>query len=393
LSPPPTRRTFALGFIAGAALAAGIALLANAGSWPFGSSTPNAADEVRSVIQQNYYRPVDQKVLDEDSINGILEDFKKRYGDKFSHYFDAKTYAQFQSATSGEFQGVGLTVNGVKRGLRVVRVIPNTPAERAGIKRGDVIVSAAGHSLKGVSADAGAALIKGEPGTPVDLRIDPASGGRVEALTVKRASVRLPAAHGALRHFDGEPVGYVRFVTFSSGAHGELENAMEKVEDRGAKGIVLDLRGNGGGLLNEAVLSASLFLKSGKLVVSTKSRVQGPRKYNAVGNPLPARPVVVLIDHDTASAAEILTAALKDNGVATVVGTRSYGKGVFQDVLPLESGGALDLTVGRYFTPDGTSLAGKGIKPDIRAKDDPNTKRDEGLATALSVLHQRIGPR
>ncbi|MFN2612914.1 MAG: S41 family peptidase [Solirubrobacterales bacterium] len=393
MSATPSRRTFALGFIAGAALAAGIALLANAGAWPFGSSSPDAADEVRQVIEDNYYRPVDQKALDEASINGILQDFKKRFGDKFSHYFNAKTYAAFQSATSGEFQGIGLTVAGVKQGLRVVRVIPHAPAERAGIQRGDVIVSAAGHPLAGLSADAGAALIKGEPGTPVDLKIDPEGGGKIEALTVNRARVRLPAAHGTLRHVDGQPVGYVRYLTFSSGAHGELEKAIHGLDDRGAKGFVLDLRGNGGGLLNEAVLSASLFLDSGQLVVSTKSRVQGSRKYDAVGHPLPAKPLVVLIDHETASAAEILTAALADHGIATVVGTRSYGKGVFQDVLPLDSGGALDLTVGRYFTPDGTSLAGKGIQPDVRAKDDLHTQPDEGLAQALAVLGKSIGSR
>jgi len=389
----PARRNFLLGFIAGAALAAGIALLVAGGVGPFGSSTPDPADEVRQVIEDNYYRPVSQKLLDTASIDGILKEFKSRFGDKFSHYFDAKTFTAFQSATSGEFQGIGLTVNGVKTGLRVVRVIPHTPAERAGIKRGDVIVSAAGHSLAGLSADAGAALIKGEPGTPVNLKIAPVGGGKIQALTVNRASVRLPAAHGSLRHVGGVPVGYVRFVTFSSGAHGELEKAIQGLDRRGAKGFVLDLRGNGGGLLNEAVLSASLFLKSGQLVVSTKSRVQGSRKYDAVGGPLPSKPLVVLIDRDTASAAEILTAALADNGVATVVGTRSYGKGVFQDVLPLDSGGALDLTVGRYFTPDGTSLAGKGIHPDVYAKDAPKTKTDEGLAKALAVLGKRISSR
>jgi carboxyl-terminal processing protease len=107
---------------------------------------------------------------------------------------------------------------------------------------------------------------------------------------------------------------------------------------------------------------------------------------------LPAKPVVVLIDHNTASAAEILTAALADHGLATVVGTRSYGKGVFQDVIPLDAGGALDLTIGRYFTPDGTSLAGKGITPDVTARDDPHTKADEGLARALAVLGRELGP-
>jgi carboxyl-terminal processing protease len=190
-----------------------------------------------------------------------------------------------------------------------------------------------------------------------------------------------------MRRAGGEKVAYVGFATFSSGAHAELRQAVKRLYAHGARGLVLDLRGNGGGLLDEAVLSASLFVHEGDLVVSTKSRTQGGRKYQAVGGTLPQKPVVVLIDHDTASAAEILTAALADHDVATVAGTRSYGKGVFQNVIPLDAGGALDLTIGRYFTPDGTSLAGKGITPDVPARDDPRTKgKDEGLARALGVL-------
>lgn len=385
-------RAFLLGLVAGVAVTAGMAILIAGGFGPFGS-TDSPSTEVRKTIERNYYRPLSSKFLDDASINGMLNELKKRYGDKFSHYFDPKTYKAFQSATSGRFQGVGLTVNGVKRGLKVVRVIPDTPAKRAGIKPNDLIVEAAGHSLRGLSADAASAIIKGEPGTPVDLRVVPASGGPAHALTVDRASVRLPAARGQMRHVDGRDVAYVRFVTFSAGAHAEVANAVKRLYARGAQGLVLDLRGNGGGLLDEAVLCASIFLHEGQLVVSTKSRTQGDRKYQAVGNPVARKPVVVLIDGNTASAAEILTAALADHGLATVVGTRSYGKGVFQDVLTLNSGGALDLTVGRYFTPDGVSLAGKGIKPDDRAKDNPKTKGvDEGLQRGLAVLGSELPP-
>ena len=138
---------------------------------------------------------------------------------------------------------------------------------------------------------------------------------------------------------------------------------------------MLDLRGNGGGLLNEAVLCASLFLHKGQLVVSTDSRTMGHHDYDAVGNPLPTHPTVVLINHDTASAAEILASALGDHHLATIVGTRSFGKGTFQEVLHLRAGGALDLTVGEYLTADGTSLAGKGITPDVTAVDNPKTPR------------------
>lgn len=385
------RRGFVAGLLAGIALCAGAVLLADAADvGPF-SNDDSVVSEALRTIEDNYYRPLKPGEVDAASINGVLTDLKKRYGDKFSHYFDARTFQQFQSATNGTFQGIGLGVNGVKRGLEVVTVYPHTPAEAAGIKEGETIIWAAGRSLRGVPADAAAAIIKGEPGTPVDLRIVPRGGGKPRELTVKRADVRLPAAKGAFKKADGEKAAYVRFVTFSSGAHAELQQAIERRYNDGAKGLLLDMRGNGGGLLNEAVLAASLFLKRGEPIVSTKSRTQGSKKYNSVGDEIESKPVVVLIDRNTASAAEILTAALADNGVATVVGTRSYGKGVFQDVIPLHAGGALDLTIGRYFTPDGTSLAGKGIKPDVEARDDPKTASvDEGLEGGLAVLGREI---
>lgn len=387
---PQRRRAFVLGLLAGAALTAGGFLLARSDIGPFGGGSTNPVTDVRHTIEQNYYRPLDQTLLDTASINGMLAELKAKFGDKFSHYFDTKTFQAFQDQTSGHFQGIGLTVAGTKRGLRVVRVLPKTPAERAGIQRNDLIVMAAGRSLKGLSADAASSLIKGEPGTAVKLRLIPADGSGPRNLTVNRASVRLPAVRGFMSHAAGQKVGYVRFVTFSAGAHGELESAVKRLETHGAKGLVIDMRGNGGGLLDEAVLSASLFLHEGQLVVSTKSRTQGSRDYDAVGGTLPRVPIVMLIDRDTASAAEILTAALQDHNVATVVGTRSYGKGVFQDVIQLASGGALDLTVGRYFTPDGISLAPRGIKPDVFVKDDLRTKPDEALQRGLSVLGNEL---
>jgi carboxyl-terminal processing protease len=145
-----------------------------------------------------------------------------------------------------------------------------------------------------------------------------------------------------------------------------------------------------GGLLNEGVLSASLFLKKGQLVVSTEGRTMGHHDYDAVGDPLPGHPTVVLINHDTASAAEILASALADHHLGTIAGTRSFGKGSFQEVIHLAAGGALDLTVGQYLTADGTSLAGKGIRPDVRAVDDPKTKPDEGLRRGLAVLGRKL---
>ena len=209
-------------------------------------------------------------------------------------------------------------------------------------------------------------------------------------MTVERATVRIPAVDGRLRRVGGRKVAYVRFATFSEGAHGELREEIERLYRRGAEGLVLDMRGNGGGLLNEAVLSASIFVEDGN-VVSTRSRSQGDRDYEAVGDAIQERPTVVLVDRDTASAAEILTAALQEYDLGTVVGTRTYGKGTFQEVIRLGAGGALDLTVGQYLTADGTSILGEGVKPQVRVTDDPGTRQDdEALDRALQVLGRML---
>jgi len=212
----------------------------------------------------------------------------------------------------------------------------------------------------------------------------------IRAVRHKRASFVVPAAVGEIKRAGTSKVAYVSYATFSQGAHGELASTLERLDRYGAQGLVLDLRGNGGGLLDEAVLSASLFLSKGQLVVSTDSRTMGHRDYDAIGNPLPQHPTVVLINHDTASAAEILASALEDHHLATIVGTRSFGKGTFQEVIHLAAGGALDLTVGQYFTANGISLANKGIRPDVRAVDDPKTPQDEGLRRALAVLAEKM---
>ena len=168
-----------------------------------------------------------------------------------------------------------------------------------------------GRSIAGVPSEVATARIKGPPGTPVELRVVSGSGGGARNVHLKRASVAGPG-RGRERSSERAPrkVAYVRYATFSEGAHGELASTIERLDRQGAQGLVLDLRGNGGGLLNEAVLSASLFLNKGQLVVSTDSRTMGHRDYDAVGDPLPRHPVVVLINHDTASAAEILASAL-----------------------------------------------------------------------------------
>ena len=382
------RRGFVAGAIAGVAATVAVALLLIWITRPF-DDEGSATDDARQAIEQNYFKPVSDRALEDSSINGMIHGLRQRYGDKFSHYLDPTALAEFNSSTSGHFSGVGLTVNSTKTGLRVVSVLPDTPAERAGMRKGDVIVAVDGRSIVGLPSEQSTALIKGQPGTSVDLKVITAPKGERRTITLDRASVQIPAAHGEMVQAGGEEVGYVRYATFSAGAHGELRSEVERLYRQGARGLVLDLRGNGGGLLNEAVLSASIFVPKG-LIVSTDSRTQGHEDYNATGDALTAKPMVVLIDHNTASAAEILASALEDHHLATTVGTRSYGKGTFQEVIDLNSGGALDLTIGQFLTANGTSLAGTGIKPDVKAADDPRTSTDEGLQRALAVLGAKL---
>ena len=350
----------------------------------------DATREAVETVEDNYFEAVDARTLEDSSIDGMVRELRKRYEDRFSHYFTEDQLEEFEAATSGRFSGVGLTVNEVPRGLRVADVLPDTPAERSGIEPGDVIVAVDGESIAGVPSNVSTARIKGPAGTEVTLRLIPVDGAKAREVVVERADVRVPAVDGELRRVDGHDVAYVRFASFSEGAHGELRQTIERLYREGAEGLVLDLRANGGGLLNEAVLSTSVFVDEGT-VVSTESRTQGERDYEAVGDAIDPRPTVVLVNRDTASAAEILTAALKNYDLATVVGTRTFGKGTFQEVIRLDEGGALDLTIGQYLTADGSSIAGEGVKPEVRTEDDPDTpSEDEALERALTVLQQRL---
>ena len=349
--------------------------------------------EATSVIEDNYFRRVGSEELGNASVDGMVRSIRRHFKDRFSHYFSPENLARFNESISGRFSGVGLSVSEVKRGLRVGRVFPNTPASRAGIacRRSDRLRQRAIDRRRGRRhrhrEDQGAG------GERVTIGVLRPSRGGTRSIRLTREQIALPIATSRIIQSGGQRLGYVALLGFTEGAHRFLRRAVRKVEQQGAEGIVLDLRGNGGGLLKEAVLTSSIFLPKGEVVVSTRSRTQGNTVYKTVGGNLPSRPMVVLINRDTASAAEILASALADDGDATVVGTRSFGKGVFQQVIDLSSGGALDLTIGEFFTADGISLAGKGIKPDVRALDDPRTPADEGLARALDVLGRLVPPQ
>jgi carboxyl-terminal processing protease len=348
----------------------------------FVASDTAVRDELIDEIEQSYYKKVPRKSLETASLKGIVSSL----GDRFSQYLTPDESKSFNNQLNGgEFAGVGVSVIPEKRGLLVTNVIPGSPASGAGIKAADVIVEVNGRSIAGAAARTASSDIRGKPGTTVKLTIASPSG-KQRTITVKRAKLHSPLSQSRMVTRNGVKLGVAELSTFGEGAHGKLREEIDKLIDRGAKGIVLDLRGNGGGLLQEGRLVASIFVNKG-LIVSTNGRASPEQKLNATGDAIsPKIPVVVLVDGGTASASEIVTGALRDHDRATVVGTKTFGKGVFQQVEPLSNGGVLDLTVGRYFLPDGENLAGHGIVPQVKAKDNPHTSQDEALNAALRTL-------
>ena len=340
-------------------------------------------EDAVDTIERDYYRKVDRDELLNTSLTAAVESLQ----DQFSHYFSPKDYTSFQLDTEGQFEGVGMSVTEVKQGLRVAEVYKGSPAQKGGLKVGDIIVSVNGKSLAGKTSDQSTALIKGPAGSSVRLGL---RDGRT--LNLKRAKVDIPIVQSELERTDGKKIAWVRLAGFTSGSGDDVKAAVDGELEKGATGVVLDLRHNGGGLLNEAVSVASVFLPDGR-VVSTKGRARPEHVYNATGGAIAGKiPVAVLVDQGSASASEIVTGALQDRKRAEVVGTRTFGKGVFQEIERLPNGGALDITVGEYFTPSGRNLGGGGVRkgagitPDIEASDDPKTKRDEALQTALQTV-------
>ena len=353
---------------------------------PFVEDDRAVREEVIESIEDSFVEEVDRDALEDASLKGIV----RSLDDRFSHYFTPRETELFEQSVSGEFDGVGMTIDEDKRGLQVLNVFDGAPAARAGIRKGDLITGVDGDSIAGEPSEIATAKIKGKPGTRVALTVMTPGSKRKRTIVVERARIEVPVARGRIKGRGGRKVGVVELLTFSSGAHGRLREEVRELLERGARGLVLDLRGNGGGLLEEGVLVASVFVEDG-VVVSTEGRTKPKREYDAEGDAIDADvPVVVLVDGGSASASEIVAGALRDLRRATIVGSRTFGKGVFQELQPLSNGGALDLTVGRYYLPSGKPLPRDGLRPEVSARDRPRTKPDEALRVALATVRDSL---
>jgi len=355
-----------------------------------GGSGNQLVDQALATIRRDYYRSVSQAQLNDTSLGAAVASLH----DPFSQYISPTDYASFGHA-SPHISGIGIDVKPDPRGLRVIDVFPGTPAAQAGLQPDDLIIEVGSASLAGHTADYDSGLIRGRAGTPVRLKV--VSGKSTSVLTITRKRFTLPVADERIVSYHGTKLGYVQLTTFNQdGAGDEVRAGINQMLRQGARGIILDLRDNGGGLISEAVSVASIFIPDGT-IVSTRGRNSPEQVFTATGGAISAKiPLVVLVDHGTASASEIVTAALQDRHRATIVGSHTFGKGVFQEVEELPNGGALDITAGYYYTPSGRNLGGGGVKegagvtPDVHVLDNPRTSRDEALIVAERTLAAKV---
>ena len=326
---------------------------------------------VFDLVKQAYVDPVDDKTLMQSAIHGMLAGL-----DPHSEYLDSTGMQALSEDTSGSYDGLGIEVLAINGALRVVAPIDDTPAARAGLKPGDIIVRIDKTAITSENLNQAVALLRGKAGTKVTLGILHENASVPESYALTREAIRVASVRVRLL----EPgYVYIRIAQFQEDTGNELQRKLGKLlaEQKPLRGAVLDLRSNPGGLLTSAVEVSDDFLDAG-VIVSTRGRLkQADLSFSATpGDLLDGAPLVVLVDNGTASAAEIVTGALKDNRRALIMGRRTFGKGSVQTVLPLDDTHAVKLTTARYYTPDGSSIQAAGIQPDIELADLKLSVRD-----------------
>ena len=340
---------------------------------------------VYRAVKQAYVDPVSDRKLMQASVRGLLTDL-----DPHSAYLDKEESEQLDQDTNGAYEGIGVEVMQLPdRTLRVVSPIDDTPAARAGIKAGDVIVAIDGKPIDADNADSASISLRGPPGSEVRLSVMRDGADAPMVIVVKRQVIRIQSVRARLLEAG---YGYVRLSNFQVDTANDMTaHIADLVKQNHAplRGVVLDLRSNPGGLLNSAVEAADAFLDSG-VIVSTKGRLpESNSTFTATpGDVLDGAPIVVLVDGGTASASEVLAGALHDQHRALIVGSRTFGKGSVQTVRPLDNGDAIKLTTARYYTPSGKSIQARGIRPDVVLK--PTATNQNKLAASDGVRERDL---
>lgn len=354
--------------------------------------------EIRQRVQELYVAPVDDHALMQQAARGMLTGL-----DEYSEFLDPEEFQEVKLSTSGAYAGIGIEVETLQDAISIVRCIPGSPAERAGLRVADAIVSVDGVAITPGNVEAAVERMRGEPDTTVRLAVR--RGAKQLQFDVQRTRVDLPSVESQPLAQD---VGYLRITSFTDTTPQEFANALQRLNREARaplRGLVIDLRDNPGGVLDAAVEVADDLLERGRIVSAVGRFADATFVAEAKAGDLSAgAELAVLINSGSASAAEILAAALRDNQRATLLGRKSYGKGSVQTILPISGGGALKLTTSRYYTPKGESLDHSGIVPDVSidaaeqvvAELDADgatetlAARDVTVGIALQTLRQRI---
>ncbi|MEI9804349.1 MAG: S41 family peptidase [Pseudolabrys sp.] len=353
----------------------------------------NLFGDVFERVRADYVEKPDDSKLIESAINGMLAGL-----DPHSSYMDSKSFKDMQVQTRGEFGGLGIEVTMEEGLIKVVAPIDETPASKAGILANDIITKLDEDQVQGLTLNQAVEKMRGPVNTKIKLTVMRKGSDKPLEITLTRDVIRVRAVRSEIKDDD---VGYIRMTQFNEQTTEGLKKAIDditaKISDDKLKGYVLDLRNNPGGLLDQAISVSDAFLQKGEIVSTRGRNAEETQRFNArPGDLTKGKPVIVLINGGSASASEIVAGALQDHRRVTVVGTRSFGKGSVQTIIPLGSGnGALRLTTARYFTPSGRSIQAKGITPDIevlqdlpddiKAKTDTSTKGEASLRGHLKA--------
>ncbi|MEY8733102.1 S41 family peptidase [Peribacillus frigoritolerans] len=312
-------------------------------------------------IKDDYYEEVDEEKLVDGAINGMI----KSLDDPYSAYMDKKEASSFHESISSSFEGIGAEIQEQDGQIMVVSPIKGSPAEKAGVKPNDIILSVDGKSVEGLSSSEAVLKIRGEKGTKVDLSISRAGESEPIELTIKRDTIPIETVYAEMLD-DG--VAKIQVTSFSEHTVQELKTALEEMSKKDMKGLVLDLRGNPGGLLDQAIEMASLFIPNGEVVLQVEERSGKKEVYKSENDGELKIPVVVLIDDGSASASEIVAAAVSESADIPLIGVKSFGKGTVQTAQDFKDGSNFKYTVAKWLTPEGNWIHKKGIKPDITVK-------------------------
>jgi len=326
----------------------------------------------------------------EELLKAAIEGILLVLDDKYTEYFTAEEYKKIMESYSGTMSGIGIIVTLDNEGrIVVVRTLSDTPACRAGIVEGDIITEVDGMDIKDMALEKVVAMIRGKEGTKVNLKIYRPEDDNIIEVTVTRARFDVP---NLISDIFEEDIGYIQYFDFQNKGVQQLDREIQKLIDGGAKGIILDLRNNPGGVLDDAVEVCDLFLDEG-IIVTIRGRMENKEridKYFARKGKYTEIPLVILINEFSASASELVAGALRDNNRAILVGERSYGKGVVQVIYELTDGSGIKFTTAKYFLPLGSFIDGVGIEPDILVKLEPDATEDLQLNKAIEEIKSLI---